>query len=110
MFKYTEDIEKRLRGGYIDIALTTNSEEEMFELMKIKNPFVNRNLAKNENVTKKVLNELLDNYAAYTMCIYIAKNKNIDDGIKDKLFNIGETVYKDSLLTSDLESIFKLSK
>ena len=107
MFKYREDIEKRLRGGYIDIALITESEEEMFELMKIKNPFVNRNLAKNVNVTENVMLELLDKYPAYTMCIYIARNKNINKVIKDKLLEIGKTIYKDSLLTSDLESIFK---
>ena len=107
MFKYTEDTEERLHGGYIDIALTTESEEEMFELIKVKNPFANRNLAKNENTTLKVMHELLlDDNAAYTMCIYMAKNKNIDENIKERLFEIGRTMYKDSRLTEDLNNIF----
>ena len=105
MFKYDENIKNRLHGDYVDTALTTDNEEEMFELLKLKNPFVNRNLAKNKNSTLKVLTELVDNHVAYTMCVYLAKNKNIDDSIIEKLFKIGEGEYKDSQFTSDMNSI-----
>ena len=110
MFTYNENIEKRLHGGYIDIALTTTNEKEMLELIKVENPFVNRNLAKNENTPLNIMHTLLDEYPAYRMCTYMAKNKKIDKEIKEKLFVIGRTIYKDSLLTEELNKIFKTPK
>ena len=110
MFIYKENLEKRLRGGYIDIALTTTNEKEMLELLKVKNPFVNRNLAKNKNVTLKIMHILLDEHPAYTMCVYMAKNENINRDIIDKLFFIGSTIYKESMLTEDLNNIFSKEK
>lgn len=106
--------ENKLSGelveNYKNIALTTENEEEMLELIKFSNPFINREIAKNTNITIKVMNELLDNHSAYTMDIYIAKNKNITDEIKAKLYDISENQYKDSLMKKELDNYFNENK
>lgn len=99
-----------LAENYKKIGITTENEEEMLELIKFSNPFINREIAKNKNITIKVMNELLDKHSAYTMDIYIAKNKNITDEIKAKLYDISENQYKDSLMKKELDNYFNENK
>ncbi len=90
-----------------DIAINSTSENEMFELLKIRNPFVNRSLAKNTNLTLKIMHTLLDNYSAYTMNINLAKNTSINQDIKDKLYVIATNENNiNSRMKADLDSIF----
>lgn len=89
------------------LATTSNNEEELFELLKIKNQFINREIAKNINLTDNIINELLTNYIAYTMCINLAKNKIITNKTIDRLYEISDNEYKESKLREDLDIIFK---
>lgn len=94
-----------------NIALNSNNESEMFELIKIKNPFINRKLAANENLTKKVAMKLLNEFPAYTMCVILANNKIVDEEIKNLLYKIAtEGHYSQSMLKSDLDTIFGIIK
>ncbi len=93
------------------VALNTKSEDEMIELIGNKNPFINRAIAKNINITEVVMDTLLlDENSAYTMNINLAKNKNITTRIVDRLYQIAATQYKDSMLKEDLDSIFKIGE
>ena len=78
----------------------------MVELLKNNNPFVNRELAKNINLTESLIKMLLDHYAAYTMLINLAKNESLSSEGKDQLYKIAGTKYKDSMLKEDLDFIF----
>jgi hypothetical protein len=95
-----------------NIALNTNNEEEMFEIIKTKNPLFVRTLAENKNLTKKIALYILDNCTAYTMCINLAKNSAIvDKDIYNKLYYIAtKGEYKDSMLKENLDLIFKVNK
>ena len=88
------------------LALITIDLDEMKELLKVKNPFINRELAKNTNISPEIMHILVDEYPAYTMLINLAKNPCIDQDIIDKLYVISDGIYKDSLFRSDLDSIF----
>lgn len=113
MFKY--DINENYQVlGFCDnenplkiLAKTTNNEDELFELLKMKDPFINREIAKNTNITINIINELLTNHIAYTMCVILAKNKNISNETINRLYEISNNEYKESKLKEDLNSIFK---
>ena len=106
----TEDFQE-ISGERFDkvlsLSLNTKSEDEMMRLTQYKNPFINREIAKNLNITVKVMTELLDNYSAFTMNMNIAKNPNLTKEIIDKLYlisNVGH--YKDSRMNEYLNKIF----
>lgn len=109
MFKYNgqNNRDLGLQTEFDKIALNTDSIEEMFELLKIEHPFINRLIANNKNLTEEVMTEMLTNHVAYTMCVNIANNPNITDKVKEKLYEISENEYKDSLLKKDLDFIFQ---
>lgn len=114
MFKFDENsyggsfLEKNEKVQEIfDLALNTSNEEEMFELLKFKDPFVNRKLAQNTNLTEPVMMEMLSKYIAHTMCMYIANNPNVTEIVKARLYEISENEYKDSIMKEPLDEIFK---
>jgi len=110
MFKYNGQNSRDLglQTEFDEIALNTDSTEEMFELLKIEHPFINRLIANNKNLTEEVMMEMLNpNHVAYTMCVNIAQNPNITDKVKEKLYDVSNHEYKDSKLKEDLNLIFK---
>ena len=109
MFIYSESNKKKflVNEKLEKLAKETLIEEEMFELIKIENPFINREIAKNVNITVEVMNCLLqDKYSAYTMNTHIAKNPKLTKEIKEKLYLIADNQYKESTMREELDLIF----
>lgn len=90
----------------VEVGRLSQDESEMLMLIESNNPFVHRGIALNENITEKVADKLLE-YAAYTMCTNLAKNKVISEYVKDKLYKLADTKYTESTLKEDLDGIYK---
>ncbi len=115
MFKYEENKEYTY-FGYGDednplkiLAKTTSNLEEIKELLKIKNALLNRDIAKNPNLTEELIEEMLLNYSAYTMNTILAKHPKMNEKLKDILYDISDNQYKASMLKKDLNDIFNKS-
>lgn len=115
MFKYEENKEYTYFGYGDDdnplkiLAKTTCNLEEIKELLKIKNPFLKRDIAKNPNLTEELIEEMLLNYSAYTMNTILAKHPKMNEKLKDILYDIATNQYKELMLKIDLDAIFNRS-
>jgi hypothetical protein len=94
-----------LESNFKHLLQNSTDMEEINEYIDMDNPFINREIAKNTNISEEIMENLLK-HSAFTMNLILAHNPNITNKIKEQLYSISENEYKDSMLKKDLDAIF----